>query len=595
MTFTSVDVIFFLARPTAWAERNCIMSSSPIDSNKVARIAELVNFLNQLYGKISEHHFSYLIKFKDYTKIYAFDVSDKTKLEAMAKKAVELSDSGVDIWHSVNPVNIEPTDGKRGDELAVSYQTAVVADIDIRSDAHKGDPSKFATDFDEAKSFLPFTSSIIINSGYGLHAYYIFDSPIKISDDNREEIKRRNNLLLDVIRQQANGKKIDGVGDLPRILRTPGTFNYKLGKDNAPLCHIVENSGLRFSSNELDEKLNALAQTQKNVPYSKIVYTSNNQYSHFSTQGQIFDDNPDLKEFRIRRMLDYISVVDGEYEKWLGVGFALFNEGMNFSVWEQWSRTQPDFKEGECECKWNGFHHDPNGISIASLYQWATEGGYVEKEIRNEWYQIHPELKPSAKRNMDETTKRGLDDAIIWLDTLEPENFTADDARSIESIHKVALAAAFGFSSSVENFFKIIKDAKAIAKNRIKEADAGLTKKLTDDELNNLTALVEGINIKFLRREIDREITEIKRAQNKFRVRQAKEHAKAEAIKHAQEREQTVEDNIQKLIELRAEYMKNPSSELAAQIQDLILHTCDVKIDRYTGKISAVKALRSLH
>ena len=122
-TFTSMSVVFFLARPTAWAERNCIMISSPIDSNKVARIAELVNFLNQLYGKISEHHFSYLIKFKDYTKIYAFDVSDKTKLEAMAKKAVELSDSGVDIWHSVNPVNIEPTDGKRGDELAVSYQT----------------------------------------------------------------------------------------------------------------------------------------------------------------------------------------------------------------------------------------------------------------------------------------------------------------------------------------------------------------------------------------------------------------------------------------------------------------------------------------
>ena len=98
-------------------------------------------------------------------------------------------------------------------------------------------------------------------------------------------------------------------------------------------------------------------------------------------------------------------------EKWLLIGFALFNEGMELSVWEQWSRTQPEFKEGEYESKWNGFHHDPNGISIASLYQWATEGGYVEKEIRNNWYQLHPELKPSAKHNMDETTKRELDDA----------------------------------------------------------------------------------------------------------------------------------------------------------------------------------------
>ena len=313
------------------------MNSPPIDSNKAARIAELVHFLNQLYGRISEPHFSYLIKFKDYTRIYAFDVSDKTKLEAMARKAIELSDSGVDIWHSVNPVNIEPTDGKRGDELAVSYQTAVVADIDIRSEAHKGDPTKLVADFDEAKSFLPFTPSLIINSGYGLHAYYIFDTPIKISDDNREEIKHRNNLLLDVIRQRANGKKIDGVGDLPRILRTPGTFNYKLGKDNAPLCHIVENTGLRFSPEEIDEKLNSLIipislPAMQPKPARKI-------------EINCFDDNPDLKEFRIRRMLDYINVVDGEYDKWLGVGFALFNEGMALSVWEQWSRSQPEFKE----------------------------------------------------------------------------------------------------------------------------------------------------------------------------------------------------------------------------------------------------------
>ena len=220
------------------------MISPTIDSDKSERITESITFFNMLYGKIFECHFSYLIKFKDYTKIYAFNVSDKTQLEAMARKSIELSDSGFDIWHSVNPVSVEPTDGKRGDEKSVSYQTAVVADIDIQSAAHKGDPSQLATDFDEAKSFLPFTPSLIINSGYGLHAYYIFDTPIKISEDNREELKRRNNLLLDVIRQRANGKKIDGVGDLPRILRTPGTYNYKLGKDNAPLCRIVENTDL---------------------------------------------------------------------------------------------------------------------------------------------------------------------------------------------------------------------------------------------------------------------------------------------------------------------------------------------------------------
>ncbi len=56
---------------------------------------------------------------------------------------------------------------------------------------------------------------------------------------------------------------------------------------------------------------------------------------------------------------------------------------------------------------------------------------------------LHPNVKPSAKRNMDTDTERELDDAIIWLDTLESENFTADDARDFKHIHSVALAITY--------------------------------------------------------------------------------------------------------------------------------------------------------
>ena len=228
---------------------------------KQSQITKAENFFNLLYGKITALHFAYL-----WTKqrgIFSFNISDETQRSAMAIKAVELSDNGVNVWHSINPVCVQPTDGKRGDETVVSYQIACVVDIDISSNAHKSD--NLATSFEEAKSFLPFTPSIIINSGYGLHAYYIFETPIKITNENREQLKRRNNLLLEIIRLRANGKKIDGVGDLPRIMRTPGTFNYKLGKENSPLCHIVEDSGLRFTPDELDAKLGAIipAETPK--------------------------------------------------------------------------------------------------------------------------------------------------------------------------------------------------------------------------------------------------------------------------------------------------------------------------------------------
>lgn len=336
-------------------------------------ITQTINFFNLLFGRISVSHFSYLMIFSNgYGTTYPFAVADENQREYMARKAIELSSEGFDVWHAVNPVCIEPTSNKRGDETSVSYQTAIVVDIDICSDAHKSD--NLAQSFDEAKSFLPFTPSIIINSGFGLHAYYIWAEPLAITDQNREEIKRRNNLLIEVVRQKANGKKIDGVGDLPRILRTPGTFNYKLGKDNAPLCHIVEQNDIRFSPTQIDEKLNALYIEKK----SEAKSTSNHDFD-------FVDDNPDLKHFRIERMLDHISVVDGEYEKWLSVGMALKNEGFECSLWEQWSRSQPEFKEGECESKWQGFNR--TGYGIGTLYQYAVEGNYDEKETQREFYQ----------------------------------------------------------------------------------------------------------------------------------------------------------------------------------------------------------------
>ena len=184
---------------------NSSADSTTIVDKKQTRITETMKFFHLLYGKITALHFAYL-----WTKqrgIFPFVINDETQRAAMAIKAVELSDCGVDVWHAVNPV--------------CTYQVACVVDIDIRSDAHKGDPKKLAADFNEAKSFLPFTPSLIIFSGYGLHAYYIFDSPIEITNENRESLKHRNNLLIDVTRKNADGKTIDGVGDLPRVMRTP--------------------------------------------------------------------------------------------------------------------------------------------------------------------------------------------------------------------------------------------------------------------------------------------------------------------------------------------------------------------------------------
>ncbi len=263
--------------------------------NQHERIEQAEQLFDLLFSKIPAVNFAYLWTKQD-KKTYPFEIAD-TK-HAMVKKAIELSNSGFDVYHCVNPVNVKPS-GKRGDESVVAYQTACIVDIDIASDAHK--QSDLAPSFDVAKSYLPFQPSILINSGYGLHAYYAFDSPIAITDENRQQIKQRNELLLDVVRSRSNGNKIDGVGDLPRILRTPGTFNYKLGKDNPPLCHIVEINDLRFTPEQLDEMLNDFTPT--------ISAELSKKSDKSARTGDVTSDDKHLSEETLSRIKDILDLI----------------------------------------------------------------------------------------------------------------------------------------------------------------------------------------------------------------------------------------------------------------------------------------------
>ena len=538
---------------------------------KQSRINETTKFFRLLYGKIPEPHFAYL-----WTKqmgIFSFAITDETQRTAMAKKAIELAENGVNVWHSVNTVCVRPKDGKRGDENVVSYQTAVVVDIDIRSIAHKGDPSLLAVDINEAKSFLPFTPSIIICSGFGIHAYYIFDTPIKITNENREELKRRNNLLLDVIRQKANGKKIDGVGDLPRVLRTPCTFNFKLGENNPPLCHIVENTGLCFTPNQIDENLNLMIQKQKQKTEPTV--------STPKKSNKEFTDDSDFNIFRARRMLDFIDPTTLTYDDWLAIGMALKNIGCDYSDWENWSRSDERFKDGECQYKWNGFNRD--GYDVGTLYLFATQNGYDAKEIYREWYELHPNLKPSAKRNMDEDTKRELDDAIIWLDTLEPENFTATDARDFKNIHSVALATTYGFVAAAEKFFSVIKKAKDNARIRLKDDKSELTAKLSETEVNEINALLEGVHIETIRRSVDREVTTLSKAHSNFMKAEIRRKNREEAKKKQAEEIAQYKSNEEQLKELLA---MPPSIERDVKVVQVINKLCEWRYDRLGNPVS---------
>ena len=204
------------------------MSTNTID--KQSRIKMALKFLNLLFSAVVERLFGYLWTKQDKTT-YPFAVSSPDEREAMARKAIELSDAGFDVYFGVNLMNEPPARNARVKAEFVTLQTATVADIDILGGEHT-DSNKYPANVEMAKEFLPFPVSMLVDSGYGLHPYCLYAKPITITDENRSEVTKRNKKFIDIIRSRAGkyAKAVDSVYDLPRVLRMPGTYNYKGGR-----------------------------------------------------------------------------------------------------------------------------------------------------------------------------------------------------------------------------------------------------------------------------------------------------------------------------------------------------------------------------
>ncbi|MBR0288578.1 MAG: PriCT-2 domain-containing protein, partial [Selenomonadaceae bacterium] len=345
------------------------------------RIAEAEKFFNLLFGNVHEEKFGYLWTKQD-KRTYPFAISKTDERHEMARKAIELNDAGFDVYYGVNLMDTKPADDTRATAEQVTLQTATITDIDVLGGSHT-DPNKYPPTFDAAKSFLPFAVSILVDSGYGMHGLCLYSEPINITAENRDACKARNNKFIEVIRSRAGNYAgaVDGVGDLPRVLRVPGTFNYKLGKSSAPMCRIVEISDLRFTPADMDARLDALTPARTRPKQE--------------AQPALIYDSRDFDIWRASQALETIPVSAMSRDEWLNIGMALKNNGNACTEWEQWSRNDERFKIGECENLWRGFNRE--GLTIATIIEIAMRYGYDAKAIQRQWFELHPELSNSAR------------------------------------------------------------------------------------------------------------------------------------------------------------------------------------------------------
>lgn len=143
--------------------------------------------------------------------------------------------------------------GRRGGTEDCRELPGMWVDIDIAGPGHRT-PYKLPTTVDEARQLIarfPLAPTIIIHSGGGLQAWWLYNEPLPAAD-SRRLLDRWAATWAQI--SQDTGWHVDNVFDPARIMRLPGTYNRKIDGNPRPVT-ITETGGPRYDPTGLDDHL----------------------------------------------------------------------------------------------------------------------------------------------------------------------------------------------------------------------------------------------------------------------------------------------------------------------------------------------------
>ena len=155
-----------------------------------------------------------------------------SSIDDAVSTAYTLCQQGLDVYFGVNP-----RVGQAGAKENVHWLVAFHAEIDYGPDGHKKAP-EYETYEDALVAIKTFhiEPTLINHSGGGFHCYWVLNEPVNVSDIGLNALENVNRALLD-------GLKADvGTHNINRILRVPGTFNFKIPQ-NPRSVTVISDSG----------------------------------------------------------------------------------------------------------------------------------------------------------------------------------------------------------------------------------------------------------------------------------------------------------------------------------------------------------------
>lgn len=173
-----------------------------------------------------------------------FDLASTVELEKAEAEALALDGQGFDVYFAVGlagaPVRerLNPKTGKIIKNPRVSAEDITVLpayflDMDTQADPDK-QGKRVPVDPAAARALLgglPIPPSACVQSGHGLHAYWLLDSALQVNDDNREAVASALRAFADAVASAISCPDLDTFASEPaRVLRVPGTHNHKHGE-----------------------------------------------------------------------------------------------------------------------------------------------------------------------------------------------------------------------------------------------------------------------------------------------------------------------------------------------------------------------------
>ncbi|WP_214730081.1 DUF927 domain-containing protein [Exiguobacterium sp. s168] len=207
-------------------------------------------FLQSVFAGVDGGYVAISYKGSNGFNTTAFPAGEWEKITSFSE-----SKSDMDLYFALGLLGTSPKRGQRGKIDDVVAIPGLWLDIDCAEGQHSA--ANLPT-FEEAelKLLTAFpTPSILVHSGGGLHAYWLFPELASTKDKvERETIKKLSERFQKAFirfAKETNGWKLDNTSDLARVLRIPGSMNHK-NKETIKPVTILEASDQRYSIQELE-------------------------------------------------------------------------------------------------------------------------------------------------------------------------------------------------------------------------------------------------------------------------------------------------------------------------------------------------------